>query len=159
MGLMTAFKKHSVEVDNDVLFDTDAGRLNTNDMVDKINALKKACEEKDKEIADKEAECKSLRDKVAELEDKKSDPKDDDDKDKENADEDKDKDEDGEDKDKGEGKENSMASHEPSTKLNEAANAAMKNAAGAEHLKAAVKANEQPNVAKVSVRSASRIEK
>lgn len=158
MGLITAFKKHSVEVDNDVLFDTDAGRLNTNDMVEKINALKKACEEKDKEIADKEAECKSLRDKVAELEDKK-DPKDDDEKDKENADEDKDKDEDGEDKDKGEGKENSAASHEPSTKLNEAAEAAMKSAANAEHLKAAVKANEQPNVAKVSVRSASRIAK
>lgn len=129
-------KKTEVSIDEDVLFETEAGRLNASDMVEKIKDLKKECEDKEKEIASKEDECKGLRDKVAELEEKakKEDKDDDEDDDKKS-------------------KENEDASHEPSNKLNEAAKKALEDNAGADHIQQAVKENSQPNVAKVTVRS------
>lgn len=131
------FKKMEVSVDDGIMFDTDAGRLNTSDMIEKIKELKKECEDKEKEIATKSDECKKLQEKIAEMEEKEK-------KDKDEKD------------DKGDSKENSQ---DPSTKLNEAAAQAMKDAAGAPHIKTAFKANEKPNVAKVNIRSISGIKK
>lgn len=134
---MFGFKKVETTVDDEVLFDTAAGRLNTSDMISKIDELSKANEElKNKcDCADK---------KVAELEKEKEEKEKKDKEDKEKADK------------EAKEKENELAGHQPSTTIPEAQAKANEDAAKTEVLKAATpKVNDDPAVASVTVRGLS----
>ena len=171
---MFAFLKKEVPVDENLMFDTDAGRLNTSDLIAKINELVKENEElknkcdcskknadddkdEDKKDKDEEKENCSSKDNCSGKKNEDDEEKDDKD-DKENCskknvdDEEKDKKDD--DKDSKENEE----SHEPGTAIPEAQAKANEEAMKSEVLKDAMpKVNEDPKVATVKVRGLSKL--
>ena len=171
---MFAFLKKEVPVDENLMFDTDAGRLNTSDLIAKINELVKENEElknkcdcskknadydkdEDKKDKDEEKENCSGKDNCSGKKNEDDEEKDDKD-DKENCskknvdDEEKDKKDD--DKDSKENEE----SHEPSKTIPEAQAKANEEAMKSDALKDAMpKVNEDPKVATVKVRGLSKL--
>lgn len=168
---MFAFLKKEVPVDENLMFDTAAGRLNTSDLISKVDELVKENEElkaqlncsgkkndddkdEDKKDKDEEKENCSGKDNCS---GKKNDE--DKDEDKENCsgkkNDDEEKDSKDEDKDS---KENEDESHEPSKVIPEAQAKANEEAIKSEVLKEAMpKVNEDPKVATVKVRGLSKL--
>lgn len=162
---MFGFLKKEVEVDENLMFDTAAGRLNTSDLVAKIDELVK-----ENESLKAQLNCSGKKnddDKDDDKDDKDEDKKDEKDncsgksacsgkKDncsgKKNDDEEKDEDKKDDDKDSKENEE----SHEPSKTIPEAQAKANEEAMKSDVLKDAMpKENENPNVATVKVRGLS----
>ena len=161
---MFGFLKKEVEVDENLMFDTAAGRLNTSDLVAKINELvkenddlkaqlncsgKKNDDDKDDDKDDKEDKkddkenCSGKKN----CSNKKNDEDKDDKEDKDKKDEDK--------KDDKDSKENEE-SHEPSKTIPEAQAKANEEAMKSDALKDAIpKVNEDHKIATVSVRGLS----
>ena len=176
---MFGFLKKEVEVDENLMFDTAAGRLNTSDMIAKINELvkenedlkskedcsgKKNEDDKDDDKDDKEDKDNCSGKKNCSGKDncsgKKNDEDKDDDKDEDKKDNcskknDDDEKDDAKDDDK-DSKENE--NHEPSTIIPEAQAKANEEAMKSETLKGAMpKVNEDPKVATVKVRGLSKL--
>lgn len=172
---MFAFLKKEVPVDENLMFDTAAGRLNTSDLISKIDELvkenedlkaqlncsgKKADEDKDdKDDKDEDKEncsgkknCSGKGNCSGKKNDEEKDEKEDC-SDKKNDDKEKDKAKD-DDKDSKENEE----SHEPGTAIPEAQAKANEEAIKSDVLKDAMpKVNEDERVAKVSVRGLSKL--
>ena len=171
--MLFGFLKKEVPVDENLMFDTDAGRLNTSDLITKINELvkeneelknkcdcskKNADEDKDEDKKDKDEEkddkenC-SGKDACS---DKKNEDEDEEKEDKKNCSKKNDEDEDKKDDEK-DSKENEE-SHEPSTTIPEAQAKANEEAMKSDVLKDAMpKVNEDPKVATVEVRGLSKL--
>ena len=167
---MFAFLKKEVPVDENLMFDTAAGRLNTSDLVAKVDELvKENAELKEqlncsgKKADDKDDKDGKDEDKKDDKENKKNEKKDDS-KDKDNCsgkknedDEEKDKKkkDDAKDDDK-DSKENE--NHEPGTAIPEAQAKANEEAMKSDALKDAMpKVNENPGTVEVSVRGLSKL--
>ena len=155
--MMFGFLKKEVEVDENLMFDTAAGRLNTSDLVAKIDELvkenaelkeqlncsgKKAEDDKKEEDKDEEKKdncsgksaCSGKKNDEEEKDDKKDDAKDDDKDSKENE------------------------NHEPSKVIPEAQAKANEEAINSDVLKEAMpKVNEDDRVVKVSVKGLSKL--
>ena len=160
---MFAFLKKEVPVDENLMFDTAAGRLNTSDLISKIDELvkenaelkeqlncsgKKADEDKDEDKDDKEEKDNCSGKKNDEKEEEKKENC----SGKKNEDEEKD-DAKGDDKDS---KENE--NHEPSTVIPDAQAKANEEAINSDVLKNAIpKVNEDQSVAKVCVKGLSKL--
>ena len=156
---MFGFLKKEVEVDENLMFDTAAGRLNTSDMIAKIDELVKANEELKENCSGKknEDEEKSEKEEKDNCSGKKNsdDDKEKDEKDDKKENEDKEKD-DAKDDDK-DSKENEE-SHEPGKDIPDALAKANEEAMKSEVLQEAMpKVNEDDRVAKVSVRGLSKL--
>ena len=175
---MFAFLKKEVPVDENLMFDTAAGRLNTSDMIAKINELVKENEElkskedcsgkkndddkdEDKEEAEEKDNCSGTDDGKKNCSGKKND----DDKDEEEKSEDKancsgkknedEEKDDAKDDDK-DSKENE--NHEPSKVIPEAQAKANEEAINSKVLKDAMpKVNEDESVANVSIKGLSKL--
>ena len=148
---MFAFLKKEVPVDENLMFDTAAGRLNTSDLISKIDELVKENEDLKAQLncsSKKADEDKDEKDDKDEAKDEKEDCSD-----KKNDDEEKDKAKD-DDKDSKENEE----SHEPGTAIPEAQAKANEEAIKSDVLKDAMpKVNEDERVAKVSIRGLSKL--
>ena len=148
---MFAFLKKEVPVDENLMFDTAAGRLNTSDLISKIDELVKENEDLKAQLncsSKKADEDKDDKDDKDEAKDEKEDCSD-----KKNDDEEKDKAKD-DDKDSKENEE----SHEPGTAIPEAQAKANEEAIKSDVLKDAMpKVNEDERVAKVSIRGLSKL--
>lgn len=157
---MFGFLKKEVEVDENLMFDTAAGRLNTSDLVAKIDELVKENEDLKAQLncSGKKAEEDKDDDKEEDKENcsgKKNDEKEEEKKEncsgKKNEDEEKD---DAKDDDK-DSKENE--NHEPSTVIPEAQAKANEEAIKSDVLKDAMpKVNEDERVAKVTIKGLSK---
>lgn len=158
---MFGFLKKEVEVDENLMFDTAAGRLNTSDLVAKIDELVKENEDLKAQLncSGKKAEEDKDDDKEEDKENcsgKKNDEKEEEKKEncsgKKNKDEEKD---DAKDDDK-DSKENE--NHEPSTVIPEAQAKANEEAINSEVLQSAMpKVNEDDRVAKVNIKGLSKL--
>lgn len=158
---MFGFLKKEVEVDENLMFDTAAGRLNTSDLVAKIDELVKENEDLKAQLncSGKKAEEDKDDDKEEDKENcsgKKNDEKEEEKKEncsgKKNEDEEKD---DAKDDDK-DSKENE--NHEPSTVIPEAQAKANEEAINSEVLQNAMpKVNEDDRVAKVNIKGLSKL--
>lgn len=166
--MLFGFLKKEVEVDENLMFDTAAGRLNTSDMIAKIDKLVKENEElKEKDNCSGKEACSGKKnvdedkdeDKADKDEDKKDDKENCSGKKNEDADKDddkKDKDEEKDSKDDDKDSKENEESHEPSKVIPEAQAKANEEAIKSEVLKEAMpKVNENPNVAEVKVRGLS----
>ena len=160
---MFAFLKKEVPVDENLMFDTAAGRLNTSDLVEKIDELVKENAELKEQLncSGKTAEDKEDKEDKEEEKDncsKKNDEEEKDEEKKENCSEKKNDDEEkdtAKDDDK-DSKENE--NHEPSTTIPEAQAKANEEAMNSDVLKNAMpKVNEDQSVAKVSVKGLSKL--
>lgn len=159
---MFGFLKKEVEVDENLMFDTAAGRLNTSDLVAKIDELVKENAELKEQL---NCSGKKAEDKDEDKDEKDEEKDDKEEKDncsgkgncsgKKNEDEDE-KDEDKAKDDDKDSKENE--NHEPSTVIPDAQAKANEEAINSEVLKSAMpKVNEDERVANVSVKGLSKL--